>query len=86
MAIKLLDYAYLQISHCYALTFLRMLKQNIEELVIKEERKFINNPLLIFESGEHVTLIMKEYPKATKTEKETHHMRVNVGVYKTSND
>ena len=62
--------------------FLRSLKQNVDELVIKEEREFKINLLLIPESEEHITLIVKEYPTETRTEKETHHMRVNAGVYK----
>ena len=82
MAIKLTDYVCFEISHRDAPTFLRILKQNVDKLVIKEAQEFKINPLLISEWGEHITLIVKEYPTETTTEKETHHMGENVGVYK----
>ena len=55
--------------------FLRSLKQNVDELVIKEEQELKINPLLISKSGEYITLIVIEYPTEATTEKETHHIK-----------
>ena len=86
ITIKLSDYTNLEITKHSAPTFLRILRQNVDKLVIKEEQSFKIDPLLVPEAGEHINLIIKEYPTKSITEKITQHMRVNAGVYKTSND
>ena len=84
--IKLSDYASLEITKHKAPTFLHILQQNVDRLVIKEEQTFKINPLLVPEAGEHITLIIKEYPTKSITEKVRRHMHVNAGVYKTAKE
>ena len=67
--IKLSDYASLEITKHKAPMVLRILKQNLDKLVIKEEQSFKINPLLVPEAGEHITLIIKDYPTKSITEK-----------------
>ena len=62
------------------------MKQNVDKFVIQEEQSFKIDPLLVFEEGEHIDLIIKEYPTKSTKEKVMYHIRVNAGVYKTSND
>ena len=86
IVIKLSDYANFEITKHSTSTFLRILKQNVDKLVIKEEQSFKIDSLLFPEAGDHTNLIIKDYPMKSITEKITHHMWLSAGVYKTLKD
>lgn len=83
LEIRVSEYAELHIKEFEAQSFLRILNES-KSVVVKEIAKFRVNPLLYAEQGESLELIIKEYPKVTKREKETMHLLVNVGMYKTA--
>lgn len=75
-----------EITKQKAFTILRIFQQNTNPLVIEESKVLNINPFLFPGHGEHITLIIKEYPTETKKHKTTHPLRVNAGVYKNPND
>lgn len=83
LEIRVSEYAELHIKENEAQSFLSILNEN-KSVIVTGIMKFRVNPLLSVYEGEKLELIIKEYPKVTRREKETKHLSVNVGMYKTA--